>query len=168
MPPEANRIASANVGRSARDFVFLAVWPLAVTACLALDILWQSRQFPPTYRSILTIGAGGALAASVAAAIVMPRLGHKLCQAPQRMAAYMLLLGGFGFAVSAGLFAIDHLSRSTEWQDPEFTGIWLAQLIFTFAGALYQFLVSGLRLYLPLGPVALLVFSAALARPWRG
>ena len=167
MPPKADGAVRVNVRCGTRDIVLLAAWPLAVMACLAVDILWQFRAFPPTYRSILLVGAGGALATSVTAALFMARLRRKLCQAPQRMAAFMLLLGGFGFAVSAGLFAVGTLSGSTEWQDPGLTRIWLVQIIFTFAGSLYQFLVSGLRLYLPLGLVALIAFSATLARPWH-
>jgi len=45
--------------------------------------------------------------------------------------------------------------------------IWFFQLIFTGASSVYQFMVLGLRLFVPLGLVCLLSTSFALAKRMR-
>jgi hypothetical protein len=49
------------------------------------------------------------------------------------------------------MFSIIYRNFYAQWHGDPFTRIWLFQLTFTSASALYQFAVLGLRLYLPLG-----------------
>ena len=71
-------------------------------------------------------------------------------------AAAFLCLSLFTLGVTAVLFAIIYRNFYAQWHGDPFTRLWLLQLVFTSAAAIYQFAVAGVRLYLPLG-VAFLV-----------
>ena len=70
-------------------------------------------------------------------------------------------------AVTAGFFALQYRDYYAEWHAEAFTRIWFLQFAHTLAAALYQFAVLGLRLFFPLGFVALLVASFWFARRAR-
>ncbi|WP_420409651.1 hypothetical protein [Hoeflea sp.] len=74
-------------------------------------------------------------------------------------AAAFLCLTIFSIAITAVLFAVIYRNFYAQWHGDPFTKLWLVQLVFTSASALYQFAVVGLRMYLPLG--AILLFAAA-------
>jgi hypothetical protein len=59
---------------------------------------------------------------------------------------------------------MDYRLFYAQWHRPFGTRIWAYQFIFTSAGAVYQFLVMGLRLYLPVGLPILAGTSLWLAR----
>lgn len=79
-------------------------------------------------------------------------------------AAAFLCLTIFTIGVTATMFAVIYRSFYAQWHDEMFTTMWLIQLVFTTASALYQFAVIGLRLYLPLGVAFLFAASFLLAR----
>lgn len=80
-----------------------------------------------------------------------------------RFAAYFLCLTILTIAATALLFALDYRSFYARWHGPVGSRLWLYQFAFTSAGAVYQFLVMGLRLYLPLGLIVLGATSLWLA-----
>ncbi|WP_290890273.1 hypothetical protein [Hoeflea sp.] len=79
-------------------------------------------------------------------------------------AAAFLCLTLFTLCVTAGLFAIIYRNFYAQWHGDPFTRLWLLQLVFTSAAAIYQFTVAGVRLYLPLGVAFLFGASWMLAR----
>jgi hypothetical protein len=79
-------------------------------------------------------------------------------------AAALLCLIVFTIGVTAVLFAIIYRNFYAQWHGDPFTKLWLVQLAFTSASALYQFAVIGLRLYLPLGMALLFAAAFLLAR----
>lgn len=79
-------------------------------------------------------------------------------------AAAFLCLTIFTIAITAAIFAVIYRNFYAQWHGDAFTRIWLVQLIFTSASALYQFAVMGIRLYLPLGVVFLFAASWLLAK----
>jgi hypothetical protein len=79
-------------------------------------------------------------------------------------AAAFLSLTLVTLGVTAFLFAILYRNFYAQWHGDPFTKLWLVQLAFTTASALYQFAVMGLRLYLPLGVAFLAAASYLLAR----
>ena len=90
-------------------------------------------------------------------------LGRLLSVGGKREAAFAALflsLGVMTIGLTATFYALDYRSYYTEWHAPAFSVTWAFQFVFTVAGALYQFAVLGLRLYLPFGLLAL--FAAAL------
>ncbi|HEV7322727.1 MAG TPA: hypothetical protein VGO04_29345 [Ensifer sp.] len=83
--------------------------------------------------------------------------------AETRFAAYLLFLSLGTIGMTALLFALDYREFYAQWHAPVGTRTWLFQFAFTTAIAFYQFLVMGLRLYLPVGGVILLGASLWLA-----
>ncbi|WP_394689155.1 hypothetical protein [Hoeflea sp.] len=79
-------------------------------------------------------------------------------------AAAVLCLILFTIGMTAVLFAIIYRNFYAQWHGDPFTKLWLIQLAFTSASALYQFAVVGLRLYMPLGVALLFATALLLAR----
>ena len=69
--------------------------------------------------------------------------------------------------ITAALYALQSRSYYAQWHEPAFTITWCFQLVFTLLATVYQFAVLGLRLYFPVGFVALLVLSGWFARSAR-
>lgn len=79
-------------------------------------------------------------------------------------AAAFLCLSVFTIGITALIYALIYRNYYAQWHGETFSKLWLVQLVFTMASALYQFAVQGVRLYLPLGVAALFAASAVLAR----
>lgn len=79
-------------------------------------------------------------------------------------AAAFLCLTIVTIGLTSVLFAVIYRSFYAQWHGDPFTKLWLFQLVFTLAGALYQFAVQGVRLYLPLGMLFLFAGSYWLAQ----
>ena len=91
-------------------------------------------------------------------------LGHEL---EARFAAFFLALTTGTVLMTAFLFAMDYRIFYSRLHAPFGSVIWMFQFVFTGASAIYQFLVIGLGLFLPVGLVCLLVISLALAKRMR-
>lgn len=75
-----------------------------------------------------------------------------------------LCLAAGTIGTTAFLFALDYRTFYAQWHAMTGTRTWLFQFAFTSLAAFYQFLVLGVRLYLPLGAVALVATGLLLAR----
>jgi hypothetical protein len=84
-----------------------------------------------------------------------------------RFAASFLSLAICTVLMTAFLFSLQYRQFYAQWHAPFGTEIWMFQYVFTAASAVYQFMVSGLKLYLPVGMVMILVTAAFLARRIR-
>jgi hypothetical protein len=84
-----------------------------------------------------------------------------------RFAAFFVALSVCTILMTAFLFAMDYRVFYSRWHAPGGSVIWFFQLIFTGASSVYQFMVLGLRLFVPLGLVCLLATSFALAKRMR-
>nr|WP_286157210.1 hypothetical protein [Sinorhizobium sp. RAC02] len=111
---------------------------------------------------LLIFFAGGVLAWIVV--LPMARLLTRRRSAETRFAAHFALLSLGTVVATAFLFAMDYRLFYAQWHQPFGTRIWAYQFVFTSAGAVYQFLVMGLRLYLPVGLPILAGASLWLAR----
>jgi hypothetical protein len=78
-------------------------------------------------------------------------------------AAAFICLTVFTIGATSLMFAIIYRNFYAQWHGDPFTRLWVIQLVFTTAAALYQFAVQGLRLYLPLGVIFLFGASWLLA-----
>ena len=84
-----------------------------------------------------------------------------------RFAAFFLAMTTGTILMTAFLFAMDYRIFYSRWHSPLGSVIWMFQFVFTGASAVYQFLVLGLGLFLPVGLVCLLATSYALAKRMR-
>ncbi|MEI2299825.1 hypothetical protein [Ensifer sp. MJa1] len=80
-----------------------------------------------------------------------------------RFAAYLLFLSLGTIATTAALFALDYRQFYAQWHAPAGSRTWFFQFTFTSLIAIFQFLVLGIRLYLPLGGLVLVAASLWLA-----
>ncbi len=134
-----------------------------MAACTCLSLALQGRAETFHLAQILAVyWAGGAGAWLVA--LPLARLAARRRGMETRFAAYFALLGLGTVLCTAFVFALDYRVFYAQWHHPFGTRIWLFQLLFTSAGAAYQFLVMGLRLYLPAGLPVLAGASLWLAR----
>ncbi|ABR60336.1 hypothetical protein GOC91_24680 [Sinorhizobium medicae] len=134
---------------------------MALSAWLAL---W-CRETDAAFRleAILTLYATGGLMAWPPALFAARCLSQNRT-AETRFAAFFLCLAAATIGTTAFLFALDYRSFYAQWHAMTGTRTWLFQFAFTSLAAFYQFLVLGVRLYLPLGAVALMAASLLLAR----
>ena len=66
--------------------------------------------------------------------------------------------------LTAATYSLSYWSFYAQWHGPAFSRLWVWQFFFTNLGALYQFAVMGLKLYLPLGIMFLTLASWLIAR----
>ncbi|WP_426236272.1 hypothetical protein [Pararhizobium sp. DWP1-1-3] len=92
-------------------------------------------------------------------ALLLGRFGAMGRGRETHFAAFFLCLTLCTIAVTAVLFALDYRIFYARWHAPFGTGTWAYQFTFTSASAIYQFIVMGIRLYLPLGFAALALTS---------
>jgi len=84
-----------------------------------------------------------------------------------RFAAFFVTLTAATILMTAFLFAMEYRIFYSRWHAPFGSIMWAFQFVFTGASAVYQFLVIGLRLFLPLGLVCLAASSYHLAKRMR-
>ncbi|MDX8497193.1 hypothetical protein RFM99_02055 [Mesorhizobium sp. VK4C] len=108
---------------------------------------------------------GGALAFPVGLTLARLVSRGRHWQTALAAAFVCLLASTLGF--TGGLFALQYRSYYAEWHAPAFTLTWAFELVFTALTALYQFVVLGVRLYFPLGFLALAVAGIWFARQRR-
>ena len=138
-------------------------WGLTMAAIACLSLLLEGRADNFHLTAILLIYlSGGLLAWPVA--LPLARFLTRRRAVETRFAAHFALLTLGTVAVTAFLFAMDYRLFYARWHEPVGTRIWMYQFVFTTAGAVYQFLVMGLRLYLPLGLPLVTAVSLWLAR----
>lgn len=135
------------------------VMALSATACLWL----RGWVVPLSIGEVaLLYGAGAAIAFPVACAawaLFAPAGSFEV-----RFVAAFMLLAVFTIGATAAIYAFDYRLYYAAWHDDAFTATWFIQLAYTTAGALGQFAVGGVRLYFPIGFVALLAASRWFAR----
>ncbi len=100
-------------------------------------------------------------------ALPMIRLLTRRRQPQTVLAGWMLVLGIVTIGATAGLYALQYRYFYAHWHAPFPSRVWVYQLIYTTAVALYQFAVLGLRHLLPAGLAMLLVLSVVMARRSR-
>lgn len=140
------------------------LWGLVMGASAWLKLELEGWQTEQSVRSVaLIFFAGGLLAyplALAAAALVSPR--------PQsRFSAALIALTALSAGAAALIYGLQYRIYYSQWHGEPFSVGWMYQTVFTVAAGVYQFLVLGLRLYFPLGFMALLAASYWFARRSR-
>ncbi|KQZ78270.1 hypothetical protein ASD64_13105 [Mesorhizobium sp. Root157] len=140
-------------------------WGLAMGASALTDLLLAEWVTPAQIREIsLMFVAGGALA--FPAALYLARFVSIGRGREAAFAALFVCLLATTIAFTSGLHALLYWLLA-ERHTTVFSGFWFSEVFFTIAAALYQFAVLGIRLYLPIGFVALLLTSLWFAQVTR-
>ena len=80
--------------------------------------------------------------------------------------SFTLILGTAG--ITAFFFFLQYRLYYAQWHDQSFSEMWIVQMLFTGATAVYIFAVSGLRMLLPFGLPVLFGAALVFARKPRG
>lgn len=159
--PKRNRLIQSIP--TAREFVLGAPLWGATMALSAWFALWL-RQRAETFHLaelLLLFGFGAMLAWPPS--LFLGRFAALGRRPETRFAAYLFCLSLGTVAATAALFALDYRHFYAQWHAPAGSRIWFFQFAFTSFIACYQFLVLGIRLYLPLGGMALVAVSLRFA-----
>ncbi|BAV44962.1 hypothetical protein MLTONO_0059 [Mesorhizobium loti] len=142
------------------------LWGATMGASALINLLLDNWVTPEKIRTVSLLFVGGGVLAFplglFAARLVSLGRGREVA-----FAAAMVCLAAATIGLTAGLYALQYRSYYAEWHAPVFTLTWGFQLAFTMAVASYQFVVLGIRLYFPLGFVALFAVSLWFARQRR-
>ena len=141
-------------------------WGALMSAGAFLSLMLQGRAENFQLLRILAIYFAGGLAAWPIA-LPLARGLTRYRPIETRFAAHFALLSLGTIAITAFFFAMDYRLFYAQWHHPPGTRIWIYQFVFTIAGAVYQFLVMGLSLYLPAGLPVLAGASLWLSRSIR-
>ena len=142
------------------------LWGVMMGASALINLLLDDWETPDKIRFVtLLYGAGGALAFPVG--LFLARLFSRDRHWEVALAAAFVSLLAATLAFTGALFALQYRSYYAEWHAPAFTLTWAFEYVFTMLTALYQFVVLGIRLYFPLGFIALTAASIWFARQRR-
>ena len=142
------------------------MWGVMMGASALINLLLDDWETPGKIRFVtLLYAAGGALAFPVG--LFLARLFSRDRHWEVALAAAFVSLLAATLAFTGALFALQYRSYYAEWHAPAFTLTWAFEFVFTMLTALYQFVVLGIRLYFPLGFMALTAASVWFARRRR-
>ncbi|PYE37065.1 hypothetical protein C8J35_101334 [Rhizobium sp. PP-F2F-G38] len=146
-----------------RHLLLAPTWGLLMSLCALASLFLHGRAGTGHTVSVLVLYfVGGMLALPIS--IFVSRALSLGRRAETRFACMFLCLTLLTIGMTAFLFAMQYRLFFSRWHAPFATRIWFYQFAFTSAGAVYQFIVMGVRLYLPIGLPALLGMSLWLTR----
>lgn len=137
-------------------------WGLAMTASAALNLYLLNQSFELRTKLLLVIFFMGGLFGFILTGAVLRFLPSKW-KASQRFSAAFLTLLLLTIGFTALIFALHFRAYFAQWHDDHLSIRLMFETAFTLMSAVYQFFVLGLRLYLPVGFIALLGASWAFA-----
>jgi hypothetical protein len=141
-------------------------WGAAMGASALLVLALAHWETPQKMRMVVAVFAAGGALGFPFGLILARFLSHRRGRETAFAAAF-LSLAAMTVCATAGIFALDYRAYYAEWHEDPLTRIWFFQFAFTVAAAFYQFAALGLRLYFPIGFIALAIVSIWFARSVR-
>ncbi|WP_164761792.1 hypothetical protein [Mesorhizobium sp.] len=142
------------------------LWAMTMGASALVTLLLDDWETPAKIRIVTMLFAVGA-ALAFPIGLFAARLVSQGRRWEVAFAAAFVCLAAATIGLTAGLFALQYRSYYAEWHAPVFTRTWVLQFVFTTLIALYQFVVLGIRLYFPVGFIALFAAGVWFARQQR-
>jgi hypothetical protein len=143
-----------------------ACWATVMAASASAGVWANGWQTAGKLTDVATLYASGA-AIAFPLGLVLARFVSLGRSAETAFAAAFLGFSLSTVGVTAILFAFDYRQYYVAWHDEPLTLTWAVQFAFTTANALIQFAVLGLRLFFPIGFIALIAASLWFARSPR-
>ncbi len=153
---------------SARDLgkivLFSLIWA-ALMALSAAGMLSLSRDgvFGDEARQLTWLFALGGFVALPVARLCLGLVPDDWSKT-QRFASAFILVGAATVGFTALFFSISFQAYFSQWHDDHLSKRLVFETVFTILSAFYQFLVLGLRLYIPFGLIALTGAAWAFAQ----
>ncbi|MHA6685451.1 hypothetical protein [Mesorhizobium sp. A556] len=142
------------------------LWAAAMGASALTVLLMDDWQTLASIRFLaLLFAAGGALAFPFG--LFFARLISAGRGSETAFAAAFLSLLICTVAITCGLYALQYRLYYAEWHAPTLSFVWFLEMVFTAVAAAAQFAVLGVRLYFPVGFVALFAAGIWFARQPR-
>ena len=139
------------------------LWGLAMTFS-ALASLWFSNGWETSHLThIIILVLFSSILAYPLARLALHVLDRKK-RFETQLAGSFLFLSVATVGLTAAAYSLDYWSFYVQWHGPAFSRLWVWQFFFTNLGELYQFAVMGLKLYLPIGFLFLVLASWLIAR----
>jgi hypothetical protein len=149
---------------AAASLIGTLAWAAAngLSATVGLFLLrdWQTPANVGEVAAIFVIGS----AISFFPAVWLARFVVTCHRVEKRFAAAFLALGVVTMFATAAVYALQYRFYYAQWHESFGTITWVFQFVFTGLSAAYQFAVLGLRLFFPVGFLALFAFSYWVAR----
>lgn len=134
------------------------LWAVFVAASCALSLVWFGGFGIKTQiAAITTLYSLGAFSA-FAPAVYLARLFIKK-PGYGRIVALMILIASTTMLATAAVLVLEYRIYFSQWHAPFPSEFWIWQQIYTAAGAVAGYVVTGLRYYVPIGIVGLVVMS---------
>lgn len=148
----------------ARIFASGLAWAAMMTSSAAIG-LFLGRDWVAQGRSLelLAIFFAGGLLGYMTSRFLLAWLPEGW-QPTRRFASAFILIGAATIGITAFIFALQFRAYFAQWHDDEWSRRYMFETVFTILSAMYQFLVLGLRLYMPLGLIGLLAVSYGYAK----
>lgn len=139
------------------------LWGAVMGASAYANLLVGAWETPAKLHALaMLFAAGGALAFPLG--LFLAGFLSEGRRAETRFAAAFISFAAATIAVTALLYALQYRLYYSAWHAETFSITWVLQQIFTTLAALYQFAVLGVRLFFPLGFLALSAASLWFAR----
>lgn len=157
------RASDLTLGNGRNRLVWTLLWAAVMAASATISLYWLRSGIidGPAQRLIGVFALGALIAFPVARKVLDYVPGH--WQHGQRFAIAFLAFGAATLGFTSLLVAFDFLAYYGQWHDDHFSRRRIMETIMTILSACYQFLVLGLRLFLPIGFLALITASMAFA-----
>ncbi len=140
-----------------------ALWGCTMSVTAAANLLRDGWETNSKIAFIaLLFGAGAALAFPLACWLAAYIAGRKHWEA--RISAALICFSLVTIGVTSALYALDYRQYYAHWHAETFSITWIYELVFTAAVSLLRFAVTGVRLYFPIGFVALTIATVWFAR----
>jgi hypothetical protein len=144
----------------------MLAWAIVTGASAFFNLDLTGWETPDKFAVVVTLFAIGGAVSFPASYFVASFLSIRRGREAAFAAMFVCLLAAT-VGLTACLFAFVYRLYYAQWHAPAFTYIWALELVFTAAAAVYQFAVLGVRLYFPIGFLALFVASFWFARQAR-
>lgn len=129
------------------------LWAVLMALSAGTALWLNQRTTVPAISALIILFACGGLAAFMPAITIANVF--RLTDRKSRFAAFFVALTICTVGLTALFYALHFRFYFSQWHADPFTIRWAFEFAFTIAAALYQFAVLGLRLFFPVGLVAL-------------
>lgn len=147
----------------ARWVALTVFWAISMTASAAISLYWlRSGVIEGAAHRLIGVFALGALTAYPVGRFALTFVPQRW-RTSQRFAAAFIVLGATTVGFTSLLVAFDFLNYYSAWHDDHLSRRRFFETVTTILSACYQFLVLGMRHFLPVGFLALTAASAAFA-----
>lgn len=147
--------------------LFAPLYGAAVTGSVVAHMAWYNQAYGLRMLAVIILFAlGGTVGGFLAWVFAATVAGARPRSARFAAMCFALILATAG--ITAFFFFLQYRLYYAQWHDQSFSEMWIVQMIFTGASAVYIFAVSGLRMLLPFGLPVLFLAALVFARKPRG